>query len=117
MAEQFRFDQIRWNGAAVDRDEGTTRPAAPLMDRPRDKLFAAARLAGHEHRRFGRRNLVDHPIDVLHRRRAAVQPTEASERGRRCRARRSEKWQCHDVGNVDRGIVQIHKVLRFLSCR
>ena len=117
MAEQLGFDQIRRDRATIDRNERTARAAAPLMNRACDELFAPARFAGHEHRRFGWRDLVDHSIDVLHRRRAAIKSPEATQCGRRRSARRGEKGQRDDIGDVDRGIVQIHVVLRFLSCR
>jgi len=116
MAKQFRFDQVRRNRAAVDRDERAARSRASLMDRFRDKLLASTGFAGDKNRRFGWRDLVDHPIHVLHRRRAAVKAPETAQRGRRRSARRGEKRQCDDVRNVDRGIVQIHKMLRFLCC-
>ena len=43
---------------------GNERARAQLMDGLRDQLLAGARLAGDEHRRAGRRRLLDDLIDL-----------------------------------------------------
>jgi hypothetical protein len=53
---------------------------AALVDRPRDELLAASRLTRDEHGRLGRGDLLDHPVDLLHHRRAAIKAAETAKR-------------------------------------
>ena len=48
MAEQFVFDQVVGQGAAVDRDEGFVAAPAQVVDGARGQFLAAAGFAGDE---------------------------------------------------------------------
>src|SRR5262245_45661445 len=72
MAEEFRFQKLRRDVAAIDRDELSRLGArAGEMDSFRDHLFARARLAGDQDRRTRGRDLLDQVIDFAHRNRIA----------------------------------------------
>ena len=66
VAEDFALEQRLGNRGAVDGDERKAGARAQLVDGLRDQLLAGARLAGDEHRRRGRRRLLDHLIDLAH---------------------------------------------------
>src|SRR5262249_12488235 len=68
MAEEFRFQKLGWDVAAIDRDELPGLGAwAGEMDRARDDLFAGARFAGDQHCRTSRRDLLDQVVNFAHR--------------------------------------------------
>ncbi len=48
VAEQFRLDQILWNGCAVDGDKRATAALATVMDCAGKELFAHTRLAFYQ---------------------------------------------------------------------
>ena len=66
VTEDFALEQRLGNRGAVDRDERKAGARAQLMDGLRDELLAGARFAGDEHRRRGRRGLLDHLVDLAH---------------------------------------------------
>ena len=66
-AEQLALDQRGRDGAAVDAHHGTAAPRAPLVDLRREQLLAGAGLAEEQHRRVGRRHLLDLIDDATHR--------------------------------------------------
>ena len=68
VAEQLGLEEGLGDGAAVDRDERALRARRAAVDLPRDDLLAGAGLAGDEHRDVGRRDLLDPPVDLAHRR-------------------------------------------------
>ena len=76
VAEDLALEQRLRNRRAVDRDERKRRARAELVDRLRDQLLAGARLAGDQHRRAGRRRLLDHLVDLPHLRAVADQRSE-----------------------------------------
>ena len=57
---------------------GKRRARAELVDRLRDELLAGARLAGDQHRRAGRRRLLDDPVHGADAGAVADDPAEAS---------------------------------------
>ena len=79
MAEQFAFDQIFRQCAAVDRHERHFGPQALIVHRPGDQFLARAGFAEDQHGRVGRRNLGDQPADLLHFLRIADQIRRAFE--------------------------------------
>ncbi len=93
VPEQLGLDQVGGNGAAIDRDERAARTGAALVDRARHELLAAAGFTRDEDGRLRRRDLLDHPIDVLHDRRAAVESAEPPQRGSGRGSRRGDEWQ------------------------
>ena len=73
MAEQFGFDQIARDGRHVDGNERPVAPLAVVVQRARHQLLAGAGLAGNHHGEIGLHQPRQHPVDFLHRRRAADQ--------------------------------------------
>ena len=73
VAEQFRFDEIARDRRHVDGDEGAVAPLAVVVQRARDQFLAGAGLAGDHHGEVGLHQARQHPVDFLHRRRAADQ--------------------------------------------
>ena len=63
----------RGNRRHVDGDERTVAPLAVVVQRARHQLLAGAGLAGDHHREIGLHQPRQHPVDFLHRRRAADQ--------------------------------------------
>src|SRR5215472_8527213 len=58
VAEEFRLDQLRRNGRAVDRHESAAAPRR-VVDRAGHEFFARARFAGDEHGAHAARHLGD----------------------------------------------------------
>ena len=73
MAEQFGFDEVARDRRHVDGDERTVAALAVVMERAGDQFLAGAGLAGDHHREVGLHQPRQHPVDFLHRRRAADQ--------------------------------------------
>jgi hypothetical protein len=68
VAEELALEEVLRQRAAVDRNERIVRPAAAVMDRPRDELLPRAALAADENRAVGIGHLVheaEHPLDLL----------------------------------------------------
>jgi hypothetical protein len=59
VAEQLALDQLRRDGGAVDLDERPLGPMRQPVDRTRDQLLAGPVLAGDQHARVGRCDLLD----------------------------------------------------------
>jgi hypothetical protein len=59
VAEQFGFDEVARDGAAIDGDAGRGGAAAGGVDGARDHFLAAARRAGDDHGRVGGADLRD----------------------------------------------------------
>ena len=66
VTEQFALEQGVGNGGAVDRDVRRVGARAQLVERLGDELLAGAGLAADQHRRVGRRGVLDHLIDLAH---------------------------------------------------
>src|SRR5690606_10368365 len=66
VAEQFAFDQVRRNGAAIDRNERLVAAAAELMDGVRGQLFASAAFAYEQRRDVGGGNTRQLRVQVFH---------------------------------------------------
>jgi hypothetical protein len=77
VTEQLRFDQRRGNGAAVDRDEGLLAPAAQLVNRFGNELFARAAFAGDQDADCSGCDADDALEDVAHRRAGAEELAES----------------------------------------
>ena len=77
MAEQFGLHQAGRQGAAVDRDEGAAAPRRHFVQGARGQLLAGTGLAGHQHRQFDRRELVQVRMHGEHRRARADQAVDA----------------------------------------
>ena len=71
VTEQLRFDELAGNRRHVDGDERTLAAPAEIVEHPGDQLLAASRFARDENREIALRQASEHPVDVLHRRRAA----------------------------------------------
>lgn len=76
MAEEFRFDEVFRQRAAVDIDERLCRARAVVMYRPRHKLFARPRPPAYEHGGDGRRYPLDYLKYAAHRGRPPYDPVE-----------------------------------------
>jgi hypothetical protein len=61
VTEELALDEVTRNRCAVDLDQRALTAVAPLVDRPRDELFAGARLALDQHGAVGGGD----PIDLL----------------------------------------------------
>ena len=81
VAEQFGFDQIGRDRAAVDRDERLFRAAAHLVDRAGDQFLSGSAFADHQNCGIGGSDFLDHLIQGLHRFGRAVQQTETLQCG------------------------------------
>src|SRR5262249_18063023 len=68
VAEELTLEERLRKRGAVDRDERFVRARTAGVDRARDELFARAGLARDEHRRRGRRDLIDERAELAHRR-------------------------------------------------
>ena len=66
VAEELRLEQRLRQRAAVERDERTIAPQRIEVDGARHPFLAGARLAGHEHRAVGARDLLDQLEDGEH---------------------------------------------------
>jgi hypothetical protein len=78
VPEDLALEQRFGNGGAVDRDKWRRRTGTELMDRLRDELLARTRFAPNQHRRRGRRRLLDDLIHLAHLRAAANHAPEAA---------------------------------------
>jgi hypothetical protein len=67
VAEQLAFEQGLGQGRAVDLDERLVRPQAVVVDRVGDEVLAGAALAADQHGRVAVGDLLDQPVDLLHR--------------------------------------------------
>jgi hypothetical protein len=67
MAEQFRFEQIPRDRAAIDGDIGFGGAVALEMDCPGNHLLATARRAGDDYGGRARRDLADEVANLDHR--------------------------------------------------
>ena len=73
VPEQFGLDQVARDRRHVDRNERTGAALAVVVQRARDQFLAGAGFAGDHHREVGLHQPRQHPVDFLHRRRAADQ--------------------------------------------
>ncbi len=73
MAEQFGFNEIARDRRHVHRDERAVASFAIVVQRTRHQFLACAGLTGNHHREIGLHQAREHPVDLLHRRRAADQ--------------------------------------------
>ena len=80
VAEQFALQQIRRNGAAVDRDEGLAGARATVMHGARHQFLASPRFPLQEHRRHAARHLLDQRAHLLHGHRLAGQAMQGQVR-------------------------------------
>ena len=76
-AEQLAFDQRRRDRRAVHPDHWTAVPTTEFMDAGREQLLAAARLPEEQHRRIGRRDLLNLLLDLTQREALASHQTVA----------------------------------------
>ncbi len=74
VAEQFAFQQVRRNGAAVDRHERAIAARRALVDRARHHFLAGTRFTQHQHGGIERGHLFDHGAQCGHRRTVAGRP-------------------------------------------
>ena len=65
VAEQFAFEQIFRQRAAVDRQKTIVGAFRGEMNRARDQFLAGARFAGDQHARIGARDFFHHAEDAL----------------------------------------------------
>ena len=70
MPEQRALDQLGWQGAAVDRDQGPLPAGRQPMQALGQQLLAGARLAGEQHRRIEAGDRLEPRERLLHRRAA-----------------------------------------------
>lgn len=81
MSEQLAFDQIEWDGGAVDGDERLVSSRACLVDRPGDQLLSGPMLSPDQDGDRMTRDIFDEAVDLLHRRALSDQDSEmAAER-------------------------------------
>ena len=66
VAEELAFEKVLGDRRAVDRDEAPALARRKVVQRAREQLLAGPRLAEDQHRRGGRRDLLDGPADPLH---------------------------------------------------
>ena len=67
MPEEDRFDEIFWQGAAIDGDESATAPIRGALDRAGDDLLADAQFAFQQYRNRRFRGALaqsDHPLHL-----------------------------------------------------
>ena len=74
VSEQFAFQQVRGNGAAIHRHERMAGTAGQLVNVARHHLLARAGLAEDEHVGVVRRDLLDQPMDRTHGAGGAARP-------------------------------------------
>ena len=67
VSEEFAFDEIFGEGAAVDRDHRSIRAEAGVMQGAGDEFFAAPGFAADQDGAFGRPDFGDQPFERLHR--------------------------------------------------
>ena len=67
VTEQLALEERLGERGAVQLDEWTLRAGRSLVQRVRDQLLAGATLAGDQHGRSARRDLIDDLEDALHR--------------------------------------------------
>src|SRR6185436_8478589 len=73
VAEQLRFEERLGHARAVRRDERAAAARTSLVDDPRRQLLAGPGLAQDQHRRLGRDDQVELPVELLHRVRGSDQ--------------------------------------------
>jgi hypothetical protein len=73
VSEQFAFDEILRQRAAIDRDKGAPAARRQLMDRLGHQLLPGSAFAQHHHGRVGRTEPADGLEKTLHRRASPVQ--------------------------------------------
>ena len=73
VAEQFAFQQVLVQCAAVHANEGPAAPRAEAVNGLGDQFLAGARLAQQQHRRIRLGHLPHEPIAMLHGRTGADQ--------------------------------------------
>ena len=95
MAEQLAFDELRRDGAAIDREKRLEAPTTHVMDRLSDHFLPCAAVTGNEHRRIGRCDPLDRVVQLLHRLRAADQRAEVSKRTESIAKPRDLRAQLH----------------------
>ena len=66
VPEEFAFEEVLHDRAAVDRDKRPAGTLAVEVDRPRDELFPCPALAVDQHRSVRHRHLFDRVEDPLH---------------------------------------------------
>jgi hypothetical protein len=59
VAKKLTFQQIQWNGSAIQPYERPPAPRANVVDRVRDELLAGACFSLDQYRRTGRRDPFD----------------------------------------------------------
>jgi hypothetical protein len=59
MAKKLAFQQIEWNGGAIQLYEWPPAPRAEIVNRPRDQLLAGAGLSLDKNSGIRRRDLLD----------------------------------------------------------
>ena len=66
MTEEFIFQKVFRNRAAVDRDEGAPGTAGESVDGPGEELLSRSALPGEKNRDVQGGDLVDEPVDLEH---------------------------------------------------
>src|SRR6266581_352607 len=66
VAEEFAFQQMVGNGAAIDRNERPAAARIALMNQTRHHTLAGSALAGEEHDAVGGGDLIDKAFDFQH---------------------------------------------------
>jgi hypothetical protein len=72
VSEEFALQQLRRDGAAVERNEELVAARGELVDRPGDQILAGPGFAGDENGAARRRDLANQIVDALHGGRAAL---------------------------------------------
>src|SRR3546814_12921100 len=65
MPEEFGFDEVGGDRAAIDRRKSLARPDAFVVDGAGDEFLARARGAAEHHRCVRPRDAADHPAQML----------------------------------------------------
>jgi len=78
VPEDLALEERLGNRRAVDRDKRKRRPRTQLVNGPRDELLAGPRFSPDQHRRVGRRRLLDDAIDGADVGAVADDPPEAA---------------------------------------
>jgi len=66
VAEQLAFEQLAWNGCAVEGDERPLSAVGEVVNRPRENLFTSAALARDQHGDFRLRDALGEAHVVAH---------------------------------------------------
>ena len=83
VSEQFAFQQVGGNGAAIHRHERMSRAARQFVNVARHHFLAGAGLAENQHVGIERRDLLDEPMHRAHRARGAARAKAMRSRLRR----------------------------------